>query len=48
MEDRVVWEDAGRALTGYGHYHEVYVKQGGRWRIARSRLTRLVLDMTGA
>ena len=44
MEDRVVWGETGRALTGYGHYHESYVKQDGRWRIAKSRLTRLTLD----
>ena len=42
MQDRVEWE--GRALTGYGHYHEDYVRQGGRWRIARQKLTRLALD----
>jgi len=28
-------------LTGYGHYHEDYVKQGGTWRIRRLHLTRL-------
>jgi 3-phenylpropionate/cinnamic acid dioxygenase small subunit len=50
MQDRVVW-DAGRAaklgfssLTGYGHYHERYVRQDGRWRIAAQRLTRLHVD----
>ena len=42
MQDRVEWE--GRALTGYGHYHEDYVRQDGRWRIARQKLTRLALD----
>jgi uncharacterized protein (TIGR02246 family) len=50
MQDRVVW-DADRAaklgfssLTGYGHYHEKYVRQDGRWRIATQRLTRLHVD----
>lgn len=43
MQDRVVWEE-GRALTGYGHYHEDYVRQNGRWRIARQKLMRLVLE----
>lgn len=43
MQDRVVWEE-GRALTGYGHYHEDYVRQDGRWRIARQKLTRLVME----
>jgi hypothetical protein len=31
----------GDGFRGYGHYHEEYVKQGGRWRIRRLRLTRL-------
>lgn len=50
MQDRVVWslerrpkpEYAGH--TGYGHYHERYVRQNGRWRIAAQRLTRLHVD----
>ncbi|TGD72709.1 nuclear transport factor 2 family protein [Mangrovimicrobium sediminis] len=52
MQDRVVW-DAERAaqigmrgLTGYGHYHEHYVKcADGQWRIARQKLTRLLVDI---
>lgn len=47
MQDRVVF-DSGHGLTGYGHYTETYVKQDGAWRIARSKLTRLHLDMSGA
>jgi ketosteroid isomerase-like protein len=43
MQDRVVWSQ-GRALTGYGHYHEDYVRQDGCWRIARQKLTRLVME----
>lgn len=43
MQDRLHWED-GRTLTGYGHYHDEYVKQDGRWRIARQRLTRLIME----
>lgn len=50
MQDRVVW-DADRAaklgfasLTGYGHYHERYIRENGRWRIAAQRLTRLHVD----
>ena len=46
MQDRVEWE--GRALTGYGHYHERYVRQDGRWRIAAQRLTRLAMNFDGA
>lgn len=33
----------GEGFRGYGHYHEEYVKQGGRWRIRRLRLTRLAM-----
>lgn len=42
MQDRVIWED--RALTGYGHYHETWVEQGGEWRIASLKLTRLIVE----
>ena len=43
MQDRLIWED-GRTMTGYGHYHETYVKQDGRWRIAQQKLTRLIME----
>lgn len=33
-------------LKGYGHYEEEYVKQEGKWRIRRLRLTRLRVDTT--
>jgi len=33
----------GAGFRGFGHYHEEYVKRGGRWRIRRLRLTRLKL-----
>jgi len=33
-------------LRGYGHYHDEYVKQDGRWRIKATRLTRLRCDVT--
>jgi hypothetical protein len=51
MQDRVLWsaERAARVgiagLTGYGHYHERYLRQNGEWKIAASRLTRLHLDL---
>ena len=45
MQDRVVWED--RALTGYGHYTERYVRTADGWKIARQALTRLIMDMEG-
>lgn len=43
LEDRVVWGD-GRALTGWGHYHERYVRTADGWRIAEQKLTRLHMD----
>jgi hypothetical protein len=42
MQDRVIWPD--KALTGYGHYHERYVRQGGEWKIAATKLTRLIME----
>ena len=45
MQDRVIFE-TGFALTGYGHYTETYARQDGMWRIASSKLTRLLIDMT--
>jgi hypothetical protein len=47
MQDRVVWESPRRGLasmTGYGHYHERYVRQHGEWKIASLKLTRLHID----
>ena len=52
MHDRLVWTDAPSpippvsAITGYGHYHERYVRAGGQWRIASLRLTRLLVEMS--
>ena len=31
-------------FTGYGHYHEEYIKGDGVWRIQRTHLTRLHVD----
>jgi uncharacterized protein (TIGR02246 family) len=50
MQDRVIWGEDRRARmgnfghTGFGHYHEQYVRQNGRWRIAKQILTRLHMD----
>jgi uncharacterized protein (TIGR02246 family) len=44
MEDMLRWP-AGHELHGYGHYHEVYEKADGRWRIKRTKLTRLRMDL---
>ena len=46
MQDRVINAahlDWG-AHTGCGHYHERYVRQNGRWRIARTKLRYLIFE----
>lgn len=44
MQDRVHWLDGKRSITGYGHYHERYVRTADGWRIAFTQLTRLHVD----
>ena len=43
LQDRVIW-GPGKALTGYGHYHERWVRRNGEWKLAALKLTRLHLD----
>jgi uncharacterized protein (TIGR02246 family) len=43
LNDIVIWPN-GMRLDGYGHYHEIYEKVGGEWRITSSKLTRLHAD----
>lgn len=43
MQDRVIKDDF--ALSGYGHYHEVYRRSAEGWQIAEQTLTRLILDI---
>lgn len=38
----------GVTLTGYGHYHETYVKSDSGWRIKTQRVTRLRMDFGDA
>ena len=44
LQDRVIWTD-DRSLTGYGHYHERWVRRAGEWKIAALKLTRLFIEM---
>jgi hypothetical protein len=47
MEDRL-WFPPGSPvefLHGYGHYHETYRREDGRWRIATLTLTRIRRDL---
>jgi uncharacterized protein (TIGR02246 family) len=36
--------DPPKGFTGYGHYHDTYAIEDGRWRIASTVLTRLRID----
>jgi ketosteroid isomerase-like protein len=45
MQDRNLWP-SGRKLLGFGHYHEVYRREGGEWKIAESVLTRINMEMS--
>ncbi|MBM9458336.1 nuclear transport factor 2 family protein [Nocardioides sp. zg-536] len=46
MEDHLWWsdEDGEYHLHGYGHYHEEYRREDGRWLISYRSLTRLRVD----
>ena len=48
MEDKLWWTngDHEEHLHGYGHYHEEYRKEDGRWLISYRKLTRLRQDTT--
>jgi len=48
MEDIVYWPMNGpcQKLHGYGYYYDTYVKQGGKWKVKTSKLTRLWVDVT--
>jgi len=53
MEGLAIWDDAKarqigkRSLTGYGHYRETVIRcEYGVWRITRSALTRLHIELT--
>ena len=47
MYDFIEWparDGARMGLTGYGHYHEEYERDGDQWRISRIRLERIRVD----
>lgn len=43
VQERVLW-DNGTSLTAFGHYHDRWVRTDGRWALAESRLTHLIMD----
>jgi SnoaL-like protein len=45
VQERVVW-DNGTSLTAYGHYHDRWVRVGGKWKIAALRLSHLIMDFS--
>ena len=44
LQDRLWWSPDRPTLTGYGHYHERWVRRDGQWKLAALKLTRLHLD----
>jgi hypothetical protein len=46
MRDYLLYPGDGPPVgfVGYGHYHENYARQDGRWRIRRLVLTRIGID----
>lgn len=50
MEDKLWWQngDVEEHLHGYGHYHETFRKDDGRWLITSRQLIRIRVDMTPA
>lgn len=50
MEDKLWWTNTATGTTehlhGYGHYHEEYRLENGRWLISYRNLTRLRVDST--
>jgi len=49
MEDRLTYTSGPfREIHGFGHYHETYRFEAGKWRIATLRLTRLRVDKSPA
>ena len=45
MQDRVLWGPDRPSITGYGHYHERWVRRNGEWKLAALKLTRLHVDV---
>jgi hypothetical protein len=45
LQDRIVRGADRPSMTGYGHYHERWVRANGDWKLAALRLTRLHIDI---
>jgi len=45
LQDRIVRGADRPSMTGYGHYHERWVRTNGEWKLAALRLTRLHIDI---
>ena len=46
MTDRLYWPPGApfALMTGYGYYHETYVKVGGDWKLRTIRIQRLRVE----
>jgi hypothetical protein len=45
LQDRLIIQGVS-TLTGWGYYDEEYVKEGGRWRIKSTAISRLLEEWT--
>jgi SnoaL-like domain len=45
LQDRLIRGADRPSITGYGHYHERWVRRNGEWKLAALRLTRLHIDI---
>jgi hypothetical protein len=48
MTDRLYFPPGGAfsLMTGYGHYHDTYVKADDGWKLSTSRLTRIRVEVS--
>ena len=43
--DHLVWEPGDRTATGWGHYHQRWRREDGKWRLATLRLDRTLTEL---
>lgn len=44
--DHLVWEPGDRTAAGWGHYHQRWRREDGKWRLASLRLDRTLMELT--
>ena len=51
LQDRLIWnppKHGFKSMTGFGEYHEHWVREEGEWKIAQLKLTRFHIDFEKA